>query len=127
MNRKNRSTVLVPILLLLLCTSCATWHQRKVNQVSGLYRSTDNKGVLYEITLRTDQTFMYREVRGLVTESATGTWTKEGRKLKLNTFEQPEDLETYTPLTREPFKSDSLRLKIVEADTKEELFLAHWL
>ncbi|MEM1219067.1 MAG: hypothetical protein AAGH79_09140 [Bacteroidota bacterium] len=121
-NKANRSWLFI---FLVLSSSCATWHQRKIDKVSGRYRSLDANGVLYEINLHVDQTFMYMEVRGLVAESASGTWTIEGRKLELNTFEQPEDLVTYTLLGKEPLESDSLSLKILEAETREELFLAH--
>jgi len=72
------------ILSLLILCSCSTTQNLTEDKLIGTYIHKGVYGVGASLELKKDRVFEYNWVTGLINGTTIGTWTIEGKKIKLN-------------------------------------------
>ena len=104
--------------------SCSTTKNLTENKLIGTYHWTGIYGVGTSIELKKDGVFEYNWVTGLINGTTIGTWTVEGKKIKLNSDLQPDtDLNKDFEIIRiEKRDTSLLTLKVLDSNDNPVYF-----
>jgi hypothetical protein len=109
--------------------SCSATKNLTENKMLGTYHWTGIYGVGASIELKKDGVFEYNWVTGLINGTTIGTWTLEGRKIKLNSEFQPDsDLnKDFEIIWTEKSDTDLLTLKVLDSNGSPVCFASCFL
>ena len=98
--------------------SCSTTKNLTENKILGTYHWTGIYGVGASIELKKDGVFEYNWVTGLINGTTIGTWTLEGRKIKLNSEFQPDTNlnQDFEIISTEKSDTGLLTLKVLDSN-----------